>query len=110
MTSKPIQQMQEWAANFEDKWRDHYEKTGKAGHPGFTEFFHAVHEDGSTFTLPDCYVVKHHLDEWDDTFIVVFTEHQGTFIFPQADLVWYSRYEHRTTIPELDDDHQPIED
>jgi len=106
--SVPMQKVRAWAISWEDKWADHYHRTGKAGHPGFNGLVTVVDESGSTFTYFDAFAVKHCPRGWDDDFVVVFTEHHGFHIFAEDDLLHYSQWEDRVRIPHHDDDHKEI--
>jgi len=99
-----------WALQWEDKWKQKYLRTGKAGHPGFDGLVTLVCDDGTTYTYFDAFAAKYQPPHCDTEFVVVFTEHHGFHIEAEDDLLHYSQWEQRTSIPSYDFHHQELSD
>jgi len=69
-----------------------YNQTILASDPRLDGVVAVHHEDGSTFSLTHAFVRKY-VDPSFEPWILVFTEHQGFFVFAEDDLTWWQQRE-----------------
>lgn len=99
MGSVSYREVEQWAEDLENGWRSAYEKTGESARPAFNQLVETIHEDGTVLSFKNAWAVRYHVTEGDNTYLVIFAEHQRHHVIPIADLYDYQCWTRRERVP-----------